>query len=53
MIGQRAQAGAKMLYELINEHSGPSTPGPADTKNAAAQDSRGVREQIAARGERR
>jgi Family of unknown function (DUF5330) len=27
MIGQRAQAGAKMLYELFNEHSGPSETG--------------------------
>ena len=26
-IGQRAQAGARMLYELFNEHSGPSATG--------------------------
>jgi hypothetical protein len=25
-IGHRAQAGAKMLYELLNEHLGPQTP---------------------------
>ena len=27
MIGQRAQAGAKMLYDLFNEHSGPTETG--------------------------
>ena len=27
MIGQRAQAGAKMLYELFNEHTGASATG--------------------------
>ena len=27
MIGQRAQAGAKMLYDLFNEHSGPAETG--------------------------
>lgn len=27
MIGERAQAGAKMLYELFNEHSGPAATG--------------------------
>lgn len=54
MIGQRAQAGAKMLYELINEHGGPGAPGAvADAKDAAAPDGRGAREQVAARGERR
>ena len=26
-IGQRAQAGATMLYELFNEHTGPSATG--------------------------
>jgi hypothetical protein len=26
-IGQRAQAGAKMLYDLFNEHSGPTETG--------------------------
>ncbi len=26
-LGQRAQAGAKMLYELLNEHVGPSDTG--------------------------
>jgi Family of unknown function (DUF5330) len=25
-IGHRAQAGAKMLYEFLNEHLGPQTP---------------------------
>jgi hypothetical protein len=27
MIGQRAQAGAKLLYDLFNEHGGPSETG--------------------------
>jgi hypothetical protein len=27
MVGQRAQAGAKLLYELFNEHSGPGETG--------------------------
>jgi uncharacterized protein DUF5330 len=27
MIGQRAQAGAKMLYDLFNEHTGPTETG--------------------------
>ena len=27
MIGQRAQAGAKLLYDLFNEHSGPGETG--------------------------
>lgn len=27
MIGQRAQAGAKMLYDLFNEHAGPTETG--------------------------
>jgi hypothetical protein len=54
MIGQRAQAGAKMLYELINEHGGPGTAGTVPAaKDATAQDVRGAREQVAARGERR
>ncbi|HWP25964.1 MAG TPA: DUF5330 domain-containing protein [Xanthobacteraceae bacterium] len=54
LIGQRAQAGAKMLYELINEHGGPSpATGPFDAKHAAAQEQRSMREQVAARGERR
>ena len=26
-IGQRAQAGARMLYDLFNEHTGPSATG--------------------------
>ncbi|MEA2984747.1 MAG: hypothetical protein QOD94_1001, partial [Alphaproteobacteria bacterium] len=30
-IGQRAQAGAKMLYEFLNEQLGPSDTGPATT----------------------
>jgi hypothetical protein len=33
-IGQRAQAGAKMLYEYVNEHFGAREAGP--TENAAA-----------------
>ena len=27
MIGQRAQAGAKMIYDLFNEHTGPTETG--------------------------
>jgi hypothetical protein len=27
MVGQRAQAGAKLLYDLFNEHGGPSETG--------------------------
>ncbi len=53
MIGQRAQAGAKMLYELINEHGAASASGTAAGANPAAPDPRGAREQVAARGERR
>lgn len=54
MIGQRAQAGAKMLYELIHEPGASTAPGTAtDAKDIAAQDGRAAREQIAARGERR
>jgi hypothetical protein len=59
MIGQRAQAGAKMLYELINEHGGPGpATNPPEPKHATAQEPRAqeprnLREQIAARGEAR
>lgn len=55
MIGQRAQAGAKMLYELIQEAGGPGGPGDAKevAKDPAGQDVRGAREQATARGERR
>ena len=36
-IGQRAQAGARMLYELFNEHTGPSATGSlASVKTAPA-----------------
>jgi hypothetical protein len=34
MIGQRAQAGAKMLYELFSEHTGPSTTGSVGSAKA-------------------
>jgi hypothetical protein len=40
LIGQRAQAGAKMLYELINEHGGPSDTGSlssAKSENAKSE----------------
>jgi hypothetical protein len=35
-IGQRAQVGAKMLYEFLNEQLGPTDAGPATTSSAAA-----------------
>ena len=35
LIGQRAQAGAKMLYELFNEHSGPNATGSFSSTKAA------------------
>ena len=35
LIGQRAQAGAKMLYELFNEHSGPSATGSLSNAKTA------------------
>jgi hypothetical protein len=38
MIGQRAQAGAKMVYELIAEHAGPSETGSVDKHEPAAKD---------------
>jgi Family of unknown function (DUF5330) len=31
MIGQRAQAGAKMLYDLFNEHAFNENSGPTET----------------------
>jgi hypothetical protein len=37
-IGHRAQAGAKMLYEFLNEQLGPSDPGPATTSSTIAAD---------------
>jgi hypothetical protein len=35
MIGQRAQAGAKMLFELFNEHSATGTTGTVDSAKPA------------------
>lgn len=35
-LGQRAQAGAKMLYEFLNEHVGPSDTGTV-TETAAGK----------------
>jgi hypothetical protein len=32
-IGYRAQAGAKMIYEFLNEQLGPSETGPASTSS--------------------
>ena len=37
MIGQRAQAGAKMLYKLFNEHTGPTETGSVDKAEPAAK----------------
>jgi hypothetical protein len=37
MIGQRAQAGAKMLYELFNEHSSPSATGSVGKTEAGSK----------------
>jgi hypothetical protein len=34
-IGHRAQAGAKMVYEFLNEQLGPSETGPATTSGMA------------------
>jgi uncharacterized protein DUF5330 len=34
-IGQRAQAGARMLYSLFNEHSGPSATGSVSSAKTA------------------
>jgi hypothetical protein len=48
MIGERAQAGARMLYELINEPTAANGVGSVAGKKAAAQDPRGAREQVAA-----
>ncbi len=33
MVGQRAQAGAKLVYDLFNEHSGPSETGSLSGAN--------------------
>jgi hypothetical protein len=35
-IGHRAQAGAKMVYEFLNEQLGPSETGPATTSSMTA-----------------
>jgi hypothetical protein len=37
-IGQRAQAGAKMLYEFLTEQVGPSETGPATTSSTTTAD---------------
>jgi len=37
MIGQRAQAGAKMLYDVFNEHSGPTETGSVDKTDPSAR----------------
>jgi hypothetical protein len=37
-IGQRAQAGAKMLYEFLNEQLGPNEAGPATTSSTTTAD---------------
>jgi hypothetical protein len=34
-LGHRAQAGAKMVYEFLNEKLGPSETGPATTSSMA------------------
>ena len=36
-IGQRAQAGARMLYDLFNEHTGPTETGSVDKAEPAAK----------------
>ena len=42
-LGHRAQAGAKMIYEFLNEQLGPSETGPATTSSMRIGGSLGAR----------
>ena len=43
LIGQRAQAGAKMLYDLFNQHSGPTETGSLPSAKTEGVKSEGVK----------